>query len=205
VTLDEFFAAVKSEPDLVEWYFGSPGCPEQVTEVYAGPWQIDEQGGSLLGHRLGNPLSDLELAAFRKRFPGVALPEDLLAVLQRWNGIDLWADVEFGRSYEGLAPLEEWDLARGIMLGPDADPGLLSDRYFALSYHADGSAFVVLDTSTAKYFWMDSCGADESCPIGDTGDELLTWLWNHRMTPPAPTNVWNDPRTLQSQTSARRG
>jgi hypothetical protein len=200
MTAEEFLDAVGSEPDLVEWSFGTAGRPEPVTEMYVGRWQMDEQGGSLTGHRLDPPLTEAELADFRERFPSITLPGDLISILRRWNGIHLWADLASGRSYDGLAPLKEWDLARRVMWGPDADATLLADRYLAISYDQDGSVFVVLDTSTGKYFWMDACGADESCPIGSTADELLAWLWKHRAAPPAPTNVWNDPRTLRAWT-----
>jgi hypothetical protein len=66
------------------------------------------------------------------------------------------------------------------MWGPGAKPDMLSDDYLAISYHTDGAAFIVLKTTTGEYFLMDSCGADESCPIGRHVNALLDWLWNHR-------------------------
>lgn len=109
------------------------------------------------------------------------LREDLAALLLRANGIHLWAELETGRSYEGLAPLEEWILARVTIWGQDAEPELLPDRYLALSYHLDGAAFVVLDVESASYFLMDACGADTSCPIGADVGDLLAYLWSHRL------------------------
>jgi hypothetical protein len=79
--------------------------------------------------------------------------------------------------------MDEWDLARTKMWGPDADPASLADRYLAISYHADSAAFIVLNVDTAQYFLMDACGADESCCIGQGVGELLDWLWAHRLTP----------------------
>jgi hypothetical protein len=67
------------------------------------------------------------------------------------------------------------------MWGSDADTTLLSDRYLAVSYHSDGTAFIVLNVDSGKYFLMDSCGADESCVIGASAAELLDWLWAHRL------------------------
>jgi hypothetical protein len=97
------------------------------------------------------------------------------------RGIHLWADLDKGRAYQGLAPLGEWRLARRKTWGEDADPALLADRYLALSYHADSAAFVVLDTDSGRYFLMDACGADETSPIGWNVGELLDWLWDNRI------------------------
>jgi hypothetical protein len=111
---------------------------------------------------LGPGASAEELAAWQARWPHHPLPSDLVLLLSQVNGIHLWADDETGRSYEGLAPLDEWDLARLKMWGREADPASLPDRYLALSYNADGAAFIVLNVDTGRYFLMDSCGADES-------------------------------------------
>ena len=115
--------------------------------------------------------------------PSHPLPADVRALIARVNGIHLWADADTGRGYVGLAPLEEWELARCKMYGASADPSLLDDRYLALSYHRDGAAFVVLDARTGRYFLMDTAGPDETCPIGDSVEQLLDWLWRTRGTP----------------------
>lgn len=99
----------------------------------------------------------------------------------RANGIHLWADLESGRAYEGLAPLAEWRVARQKLWGEHADAAQLADRYLALSYHSDGAAFIVLDVESGRYFLMDASAADESSPIGRSGAELLNWLWDHRI------------------------
>jgi hypothetical protein len=165
VTPDEFLAAVTFERKR-----------EQVEGAHArGVGQQDAD------HVLGAPLVEAEHAAFRDRFPGVELPADLLALVRRWNGIHLWADPRSGRGYQGLAPVREWDLARRVMWGPEAKSDSLADHYLALSYDTDGAVYVVLNARSGKYFWMDSCGADESCPIGDRAEDLLEWLWQHRI------------------------
>ena len=122
---------------------------------------------------LGPGLSREAINDWKRRWPHHPLPPDLVEMLQRVNGIHLWADLDTGRSYEGIAPLEEWELARTKMWGPGADATSLADRYLALSYHADCSAFAVLNVETARYFVLDSCGADESCPIGSCVGDLL--------------------------------
>ena len=104
--------------------------------------------------------------------------ERLRALVEHTNGIHLWANLETGRSYEGLAPIEEWDLAREKMPG-----SLLDVRYVALTYHQDGASFVVVDLVSGKYYLMDVAGPDTSTPIGGTTADLLDWLWKSRIAP----------------------
>lgn len=47
------------------------------------------------------------------------------------------------------------------------------------SYNMDHSDYWVLKISTGEYFWMDSCGADETSRIGGSVAELLDWMWAH--------------------------
>ena len=65
------------------------------------------------------------------------------------------------------------------MWGAEAKPGGLDD--LALSYHADSAAFATLDADSGRYFLMDAAGADESCPIVESIDALLDWLWRSRI------------------------
>ncbi len=109
-------------------------------------------------------------------------PADLHALVKRINGIHLWANVETGRSYTGLAPIEEWELARK-RIGGEADGGFLDDRYIAISYHQDQASFVVLDTESGEYFLMDAAGPDRTCRIASSMEELLDWLWRNRIAP----------------------
>jgi hypothetical protein len=69
------------------------------------------------------------------------------------------------------------------MYGATADPALLSDRYLAISYNADGADYVVLDTTSGMYFSMDTAGPDETLPIGHNVGQLLDWLWKSRIAP----------------------
>jgi hypothetical protein len=197
MTFDELLERIATEPNRTSEVDVQVPSPELLREIEA---QREAQRGILrldaflsdprftierrtlrTGHLLGAPASLEELARWRSSWPRHRLPEDLVGLLRRANGIHLWADLGEGRSYEGLAPLAEWRLARNKMWGEDAAPDLLPDRYLALSYHADGAAFVVLDVDSGKYFLMDSCGADETSPIGDCAGHLLDWLWDHRI------------------------
>ncbi|HVJ20050.1 MAG TPA: SMI1/KNR4 family protein [Polyangiaceae bacterium] len=136
-------------------------------------------------HILGSPALQGAIEAWEQQHPAHVLPTDLRALVAQINGIHLWANAETGRSYTGLAPIEEWDLARTKMYGPTADRGLLDDRYVAVSYHQDGASFVVLDVESGVYFLMDVAGPDTSSPIAKNVDELLDWLWRNRIAPKA--------------------
>lgn len=134
-------------------------------------------------HLFGAPASFEAIDAWQKRWPSHPLPADLKRLVEQVNGIHLWADVEEDRAYSGLAPIEEWQPAHLAMYGPDAAPALISERYLALSYHADGGSYVVLDVGSGTYLLMDACWPDETCPIGSSVSELLDWLWESRIPP----------------------
>lgn len=133
-------------------------------------------------HVLGGPVESEILAEWEDRH-SLTLPSDLKEMLKRFNGVHLWADTLSQRSYVGLAPIEEWQSARCAFFGPDSDPALLDDRYIAISYHDDGSSYLVLDPSTGRYYLMDAAGPDESAPLGNSVEDVLEWLWRVRMTP----------------------
>jgi hypothetical protein len=192
MTFDELLERIAKEPDQIserQVRVAMAELTDEVTaptgmrldDVLADPRHTTERRTFRSGHLLGPPLSSGELAQWREAWPKHRLPDDLVALLGRASGIHLWADLDEGRAYEGLAPLNEWCLARQKMWGEDADPELLPDRFLALSYHTDGAAYVVLDTESGRYFLMDSCGADESSPIGNSVGELLYWLWDRRI------------------------
>jgi len=194
MTFDDLLALVAAEPKRTfERDVGVPSA-ELMNEVRAaGGMRVDlltadpryttERRTLHVGHLLGAPVSEVELAQWRAAWPNHRLPDDLVALLRRANGIHLWADLDEGRAYQGLAPLAEWRAARHRMWGDDADPTILPDRYLAISYHTDGAAFIVLDVESGRYFLMDACGADESSPVGHGVGDLLNWLWAHRIEP----------------------
>jgi hypothetical protein len=156
-----------------------------MTDFLSLPGRRSEQRDVRYRHILGSPASPETIEAWDKRQPSHPFPADLRALVTRINGIHLWANAETGRSYVGLAPVEEWELARIKMYGPMADRRLLDDRYVALSYHQDGAAFVVLDVALGTYFLMDTAGPDATSPIATNVEELLDWLWQNRIAPKA--------------------
>jgi len=161
---------------------GGPGG-QLLTEFLAAPGRRSEQREVRYRHILGSGASQQAIETWQRTHPAHPLPADLRQLVTRINGIHLWANADTGRSYQGLTPVEEWELARMKMYGSTADSGLLDDRYVALSYHQDESCYVVLDLLSGKYFLMDTAGADVSAPIADNVDELLDWLWRHRLEP----------------------
>lgn len=194
MTFDELLSLVATEPSRTVERDVRIFARELMAEAHAtavmrldalfrDPRQTIERHTFHEGHLLGPPASDAEIEQWQRAWPRHRLPDDLVALLRRVNGIHLWADLDQGRSYQGRAPLAEWELARKRMWGDHADPADLADRYVALSYHADGAAYAVLDAETGRYFLMDACGADESCPIGASVPDLLAWLWSNRIEP----------------------
>jgi hypothetical protein len=194
--IDEFITRVASEPertvtrtvwlmppDLLAKAAASGGI--KLTDMLFETGRRAEQRDVRYGHILGSPASQEAIDAWQGRRPSQPLPADLRALVSRINGAHLWANLETGRAYTGLAPIEEWDLARRKMFGSAADRKVLDDRYVALSYHQDGASFVVLDVESGRYFLMDAAGPDTTAPIASNAGELLDWLWRARIAPKA--------------------
>ena len=157
----------------------------RLTDLLPAPGRQTEQREFRYRHILGPPASPRAIEVWQSQHPSQPLPADLPGLVARINGIHLWADPKTGRSFTGLAPIEEWELARIKMYGPTTYRGIRDDRYVALSYDEGGAAFIVLDVASGRYFLMDTVGADTSTPIASTAAELLDWIWLHRMTPKA--------------------
>jgi hypothetical protein len=163
VTFDELVNHALGEPPRVEEREVSVARKELVDEAVrrggmplvdyiSDPRRISERRTFRKAHRFGPPTSVEQIEQWKHQWPKHRLPSDLEALLLRANGIHLWADMATGRSYEGLAPLEEWELARTKMWGPNASPEHLADEYLAISYHTDCSAFVVLKVYDWRIF-----------------------------------------------------
>ena len=146
--------------------------------------QAEPAQGTRLGrytHRLGPPVANRDLVRLRNTR---AVPEDLLGVVEKVNGIHLWANQETGTSYFGISPAEAWVPAGVAMYGSlDAIP--LPTTWLAISYDVDGASFIVLDTEDGAYYLMDSCGPDKTTQIAHDAASLLDWIWHHRRCPGA--------------------
>ena len=192
--IDDFIDLVASEPErTLTWTVrttpsevlakaAAPGGL-RLTELLSAPGRQAVQRDVQYRHILGAPASREAIDIWQAKHPLQVLPRDLRALVKRIDGIHLWADAATGRSYTGLAPIEEWDLARIKMYGPSADKSLLDDRYIALSYHQDGAAFVVLDAESGRYFLMDTAGPDTTSQVATSAADLLEWLWRTRLLP----------------------
>lgn len=191
--IDDFISRVASEPDRIVSRT-IPVAPQDLLaraksggvglmDFLSAPGRQVQQRDVRYRHILEPPASQQAIDAWSSRWPLHPLPVDLQVLLSRINGIHLWANVETGRSYVGLAPIEEWEPARIKMYGPAVDRTLLHDRYIAVSYHADHAAFVVLDVESGSYYLMDVAGPDTSSLIANNASELLDWLWSSRVAP----------------------
>jgi len=189
MNIDEFMERVASEPDravtLTVWttpseVLATASRPAGLSmmDLFAAKGLQPERREVQYGHVLGLPASEHTLAAREHQWR--PLPADLRALMTSINGIHLWADKGTGRSYTGLAAIEEWDLARIKIHG---SAPLLDDRYVAISYHEDGAAFVVLNLESGQYFLMDAAGPDTTALIASNANDLLDWFWNNRIAP----------------------
>lgn len=190
---DELLARVASEPERVIPAIVSRVPPDLVAvatrrgglslgELLSSPGRTSEPRALRYRHVLGPPASQMTIEGWLASHPTIpGLPADLVALLERADGVHLWANGETGRSYVGLAPMAEWELARKPL--PAADPADVHDGCVALSYHQDGASFVVLDARSGEYFLMDAAGPDRSSRIATSVDELLDWLWRSRIPP----------------------
>jgi hypothetical protein len=188
--IDRFMSLVASEPGRIGTVGEAP--PDvlararkpggmKLTDFLAASRGRMRQRSVRFLHILGPPAASETIAAWEAG-TSHRLPVDLRDLVSRINGIHLWANEETGRSNQGLAPIEDWALARSAFHHPE-DEGRLGDRYVAISYHADGACLVTLDTASGGYFLMDACGVDATCPIGDNVGDLLDWLWRKRIPP----------------------
>jgi len=173
---------VRTTPPQVLEQAARPGGM-RLTDFLSAPGRQAEQREIRYAHILGAPASPGTVDAWLRQRPSLSLPADLRALLTQVNGIHLWANVETGRSYVGLAPVEEWEIARVKMYGAEADRDLLDDRFVAISYNQDGASFIAIDVVSGEYFLMDTAGPDTTSPIGSSVEDLLEWIWQNRIAP----------------------
>lgn len=158
------------------------GRLKNLAEIYAHPDQTSELQTFRCGHVLGEGLAPETIAAWQARFPAHPLPRDLTELLAQVNGIHLWADLDDGRAYFGVAPLDEWqDAAKDwgwLFTSPPAG-------YLVISYHDNGDYCLVLDTARSDYWWYDAHDPDNPLKVGSNVEEMLDWLWREaqRLSP----------------------
>jgi hypothetical protein len=189
MTLEELLALIAAEPPRSEVREVSVPNAELladaakgmlVSDFVADPRGTRESRTFRTGHILGPPATPHEIETWQQSLH-CTLPDDLRELLLRANGIHLWADLETGRAYEGLAPLQEWRLVDDGLQRIAPSQTFTGKRYVLITYHTDGSSYVALDPNSSRYYLMDACGADESCPLGNHVSALLDWLWGNRV------------------------
>lgn len=177
----------KPSPELLERMKRQRGMPliDFLAALHAG--SPGELRYCTSKHVLGPPASEEAIARLARAISPRTLSADLLTLVRQINGIHLWADAERGRSYEGLAPIEEWRLAHEVLIEPESRD-LVDNRYFVITYHDNGDGFVVIDFETGWFYFADQRSADEMSCIAENVDGLLEHLWDHRIAP-----VWPRP------------
>lgn len=189
MTPDELLTRVTEQPVVVsEGFINVPGStlsallsakkPVLVSELVEHPDLQKVPHTFRCGHLVGPGLRLSDIRMWQENWPSHPLPKDMVELLRRANGIHLWADIEGpGRSYEGILPLEEW---RDVNQTSWADIVFQSrpDGHLGMSYHADGNAYLALDTRASRYLY---CDLYETKPenIGSNVSELLDWWWKH--------------------------
>jgi hypothetical protein len=189
MTIDEFLRKLASEPEKTVTRAVQTLPADALGEASRGGLRLSD----LLGrkgssdarsvryrHLVGPGISPTKLVEWQSRWPSHPLPADMKLLLQRIDGIHLWANADTGRAYTGVAPIKEWGLAREKL---NARPSTLDDRYLGISYHQDGAALVALDVQSGAYYLMDAAGPDTSTQLGRSIEELLDWLWRTRIEP----------------------
>jgi hypothetical protein len=128
------------------------------------------------GHLHGPGVEPPRLAAWLANGPGRHLPDDLAALVRRVDGVHLWANLDVGRAYWGLAPLAEW-----IEAGAAQWCGMFPDEHassLVISYHANSDCFVVLEPEASVYRNADVQNfGDAGKIVARCVPELLDWLW----------------------------
>jgi hypothetical protein len=151
------------------------GKLRRLDEIVEHADQTSELKTFRYGHILGAAITRTDLAEWQARFPAHPLPADLAEFLLRVDGVHVWADLDEGRAYFGIAPLAEWEDAATVgwsALFERRPVGVL-----VISYHQNGDYYAVLDTATSIYWWYDLEDFDHPRVIGTALDEVLDWLW----------------------------
>lgn len=163
-------------PELEAVIASRRGMP--LLEYMAHPDLRTERRALRWGHVLGTGLPAASIDEWTRRAPGRQLPIDLRALLQAVDGIHLWADLDIGRSYFGIAPLAEWTLA-----GDQSWNRYFPEEHFmslVILYHANSDEYVLLTRDPVTYRWVDPelGGFGELAANSVAG--LLDWIWAKR-------------------------
>jgi len=157
--------------------------PMRLSEIAAHPDQTREIRQFRYKHILGPGVARSEVNGWSTNHSGHPLPNDLVALVERVDGIHLWADLTDQQAYFGILPIRLWrDAAEAewAMLFESPPRGLL-----VLSYHQNGDFFLILDTKQGEYLWYDLEDFDKPQVVAHNVPELLDWYWSeaHELDP----------------------
>lgn len=187
MTLNEFLRRVAEQQAVrIERTINVPG-PEllarmnqrptpTVADLLAHPDQRQERRRYSYRHIVGSGLTRGAIDEWQSNHVDHVLPDDVRELLTVANGVHLWADVETGRSYFGILPLEEWrDVAvsRWAWLFDDRP----TPQALVISYHENGDYLLVLETSPQCFVWWDPQNPLEPKRVGSTVEEFLDFWW----------------------------
>jgi hypothetical protein len=152
------------------------GQPISIAEIHNHPDQTYEVRNYTYGHILDAGAQREEISQWQLKHPSLHLPDDVKVMLERINGIHLWADFDEKRSYFGILPLAQWgDIATWEWSSLFEKP---PSGKVVMSYHENGDFYLLLDTEGGKYYWYDTEDIDRPTFIGSSVEELLSWWWN---------------------------
>lgn len=119
--------------------------------------------------------SESDLAAWNHAQAGLRLPDELLGLYRRANGIAFGVCDGIPQGYIRLLPLRELHPVREAPWGDDQVP----EDWLVLSDHLDGSSFAVLELRSGRYLHVDPCGIDDKSVFGDDVATFLDAIWEH--------------------------
>ena len=185
MTVDEFLALVSLQPEVRQErtvrVFGptlraeiESGQTTILSDVFNHPDQTFERRVFRYRHLTGHGVDESTLVAWECRHEA-SLPADLRLLLLRVDGIHLWANLDWGRSYFGVSPLSEWQHASSEQWRSFF--GVSAPRSWIISYHDNGDDFLVLDIEHSEYRWHDLEDFDRPRVVARSVEELLEWYW----------------------------
>lgn len=184
--LIEFIARARRQPEVVVERTVSVHGPTlralldsarslPLTEVLNHPDQRREQRSFRYGHILGRGLSERELASWQERHPETRLSASVLDLLREVDGIHLWADLDRGKGYFGILPLNEWVVAHEHDWTTHAG---LPRSSLVISYHENCDYLLILDAEKEQFTWFDLESWSDSEVVAESVEEWLGWWWN---------------------------
>ncbi len=134
-------------------------------------------------HTFHAGVTDSQLAAWLRRNPGISIPDDLVAVLRRSNGLGLhqcWLDDGAPMYPEGCGALEIYALDGLRSANEDMyrcpDFERLALNWMAFGSGLDSNVYFVFDVATKHFLHLSPIVPDEATDVGVEIDDILDIL-----------------------------